>query len=547
MNKKKIITILSSLVMSTGMLNIIVSADQFNSEVVLTSNNASYASLPNSVDLSTSPCFPPIENQGNISSCASYATAYYQYSYEVNKLNNVSSTSERKLYSPNWAYSLANGGENNGSNIEYNYRVLQAVGCVTTDVIPISENYQVWPRYNEEAKVEALKTRLENYDYLDIPSNQNISSPSNLISNNFTLSAVKQKLNDGKVLTVSTKGYFNSASVNGECVAYRCYEGEKGKGHALAIVGYNNYISYDVNGNGTIESCEKGAFKVANSWGEKFNQKGIFSEDGYFWIMYDALNLTSTNTSTDWESNLSGTRYPAFSYSLNPNDSNTFYYINVAHKNVELIGEVKVRTMRKFALDLYSCRTTQDRTLFDYPNQLPLFPYLGDNPRPSFYEGLILCDLTELTVGIPTYYQGYNWHMKLSNFVPSEESNYARFRLLDGNGNVISDYESDDSEQAMSARKYKTLNLNKGDLNYDGSVTVKDADIIMDYLAENVSLSSLQYKLADVNNDGTVNIFDVIEINSSIPVSTNTDERYALNKLNERIQQYCTENYINLN
>lgn len=532
--------------MSTGMLNIIVSADQSNSEVVLTSNNASYASLPNSVDLSTSPCFPPIENQGKIGSCASYATAYYQYSYEVNKLNNVSSTSERKLYSPNWAYSLANNGMNEGSNIVDNYRVLQALGCVTTDVLPISENYQVWPRYNEEAKVEALKTRLENYDYLDIPSKQNISSPSNLISNNFTLSAVKQMLNEGKVLAVSTKGFFNSASVNGDCVAYRCYEGAKDKRHALAIVGYNNYISYDVNGNGTIESCERGAFKVANSWGEKFNQNGIFSDDGYFWIMYDALNLSSTNTYTDWESNLESTRYPAFSYSLDPNDGNTFYYINVEHKNVELIGEVKVRTMKKYRLDLYSCRTTQDRTLFDYPNQLQLFPYIGGTDRPSFYEGLILCDLTELTVGIPTYYQGYNWHMKLSNFIPSEESNYARFRLLDGNGNVISDYEADDSEQAMSARKYKTLNLNKGDLNYDGSVTVKDADIIMDYLAENVSLSSLQYKLADVNNDGTVNIFDVIEINSSIPAPTNADDTYALNRLNKKIQQYCNENNINL-
>lgn len=63
--------------------------------------------------------------------------------------------------------------------------------------------------------------------------------------------------------------------------------------------------------------------------------------------MYDALNLTSTNTENNWESSYTTTRYPAFSKSLVENDNNIFYYIEVGHKDVKLIGEIKITTPKK--------------------------------------------------------------------------------------------------------------------------------------------------------------------------------------------------------
>ncbi len=37
--------------------------------------------------------------------------------------------------------------------------------------------------------------------------------------------------------------------------------------HAMTIVGYNDAVWTDINSNGVIDAGEKGAFRIANSWG----------------------------------------------------------------------------------------------------------------------------------------------------------------------------------------------------------------------------------------------------------------------------------------
>ena len=74
---------------------------------------------------------------------------------------------------------------------------------------------------------------------------------------------------------------FNSKMVNGECIAYRCTQNSMGS-HAVTIVGYDDNKYCDVNGNGIIEECEKGAFNVANSWGTTYDAYGIQSTTGLF-------------------------------------------------------------------------------------------------------------------------------------------------------------------------------------------------------------------------------------------------------------------------
>jgi len=58
--------------------------------------------------------------------------------------------------------------------------------------------------------------------------------------------------------------------------------------HAITVVGYDDDIEVDLNGDGVIEEGEKGAFKIANSWGPSWGN------DGYMWIAYDAMNGSST-------------------------------------------------------------------------------------------------------------------------------------------------------------------------------------------------------------------------------------------------------------
>ena len=51
----------------------------------------------------------------------------------------------------------------------------------------------------------------------------------------------------------------------------------------MTIVGYNDAIWTDVNGNAVVDPGEKGAFKIANSWGS------TWQDNGFIWLAYDAL------------------------------------------------------------------------------------------------------------------------------------------------------------------------------------------------------------------------------------------------------------------
>jgi C1A family cysteine protease len=80
--------------------------------------------------------------------------------------------------------------------------------------------------------------------------------------------------------------------------------GSSGIGHCLTIVGYNDSIWIDINDNNVVDAGELGAFKIANSWGTNWGNKG------YMWFAYDALKQYSTipgapsaNRLTGWRDN----------------------------------------------------------------------------------------------------------------------------------------------------------------------------------------------------------------------------------------------------
>ncbi|MGN1202546.1 MAG: hypothetical protein ACI4RF_04570, partial [Eubacterium sp.] len=112
--KKKICALVSAVMMISFVSAMNASAAVSNGTTAELLATESFAQLPQSVDLSTSPCFPPIGSQGENGSCVAWATTYYQYTYEVNKLNGVTSIENREIYSPYFVYNLTNGGYDNG-------------------------------------------------------------------------------------------------------------------------------------------------------------------------------------------------------------------------------------------------------------------------------------------------------------------------------------------------------------------------------------------------------------------------------------------------
>ncbi len=473
------------------------------------SNNQARTSLPTSVDLSTSPCFPPLGNQAPLGSCTAFATTYYQFSYEVNKMNNITSIDDQDLYSPKCVYNNLNGGGRSGIAVSDAYVYLNNFGALKEADLPYDGNYTYIPGNVLDStaemideKIEALKTRVSGVGVLTLPNSGTcITSPSDA-----DLNAIKSMLSDGKMLVVTTKTLFDKKNGYGNysnlSICYRGYttSTNSGGGHAMALVGYDDNICCDVNGNGTIEECEKGAFKFANSYGTSIDNSG------YKWVLYDAINAVSANVSNDWESKLTGTRYQALKLSYS---QPAFWYIYVDNKEVNYIGELDLSTNYYNSLSLQISRTSYNMSNPIYTDSIK--PLSSSSERQ--YTGKILFDYDSYCYPIKNYLSGYKWYVY---FLPyTDDSMTARFRIIDDKERELAGYEDVNSDMALSNEKYKTISTKIGDVDYDGILTQNDSDLVQQYLVKSYSLSTLQKVLADYNEDGSINTADFIAILSN--------------------------------
>ncbi len=245
------------------------------------------ADMPGSVDNSQLKFFPPIRSQGSLNSCGSFSGVYYAmtYMYAMAKDLDAKNGGDAMRLSPKWAYNMVNGGSNAGSWYYWAYEIGQKHGAASWEEFPYDSNYRAW---NIDAVTweNSLYRRFDQYGY---------------VANTHTdtgIEQVKQMLLNGYVLNIPT--YINSWQWQtiGDDLSTEDDDGFKGKRivtwvngrlgyHAMTVVGYNDDIWVDINGNSIIDSGEKGAFRIANSWGTGWG------EGGYAWMSYDALKSQS--------------------------------------------------------------------------------------------------------------------------------------------------------------------------------------------------------------------------------------------------------------
>ena len=255
--------------------------------------------LPSKVDNSQSKYFPPIKSQGSVGSCVAWAETYYQFSYTQNKKLNRTATYENS-FSPLWTYNFTNFSDDIGSYDSATYSVLRNIGAPTIKNSPNITDPAKWT-VTKEAFDEAQKYKLSSYSYISTGDGETpITNPK---SSN--LDTVKTALINGEVLTFSTHAAYGFTygiiQKNSQIPENTKYAGQyivpylvstRG-GHRMTIVGYDDDIWYDINEDGKVQEGEKGAFKVANSWGDDW------LNNGYIWISYDSINRTSSvNNST---------------------------------------------------------------------------------------------------------------------------------------------------------------------------------------------------------------------------------------------------------
>ena len=261
--------------------------------------------IPESFSLIGTTHLPPIDNQGALGTCASQAITYtqmtnavsrYLHSKDKNIKWNPSSGDTSTIFAPKFTYNFSGAGTAWVYDIIMDHGAALLKDCYfyTTD-----SGYKMGDtKYNRQPQTigwqvtegeleDALNYRITNYEQIW----------TNTINNNLTYSedgdALMYKIKDALVQgnVVVTGGfsysweyqYFTPAEVKGTSAK----PGEqvcthavgKSGGHQVSIVGYDDNVICNVNG-----ITMKGAFLIANSWGD------TWANDGYFWMMYDAVN-----------------------------------------------------------------------------------------------------------------------------------------------------------------------------------------------------------------------------------------------------------------
>ncbi|MDO5560832.1 MAG: dockerin type I domain-containing protein [Oscillospiraceae bacterium] len=514
--------------------------DELKSEVMAENPGSSQTeinadNLADMVDLSQNRFFPGIGYQtGN--SCTAWATTYYQFTYAArqayyHKYGDYSTA----VYSPAYTYNLINNNMDSGSSVSDAYRVLTHRGAFTTADFPADSDYQLLPGDTQKMR-EALNLRITDYNYTSIKADSSSGTDGVVTGNKDNdLDKLKALLRDGKLIV--TSGYFRYTTKkipgSGEYAAVenlkpRIVTEDNAVGHAFTIVGYDDNIEYDINGNGTIEECEKGAFKIANSWGNQAREHN----NGFIWVMYDAINKESCCDHVEGSlvtENGSFDRAGAFS-------DNTFNYITVGYKDVKLTAQIDLITT-DFNSFFLRIANDQIRKSVGYKADAVKKILVEHNEfkRDHPFSGSVVLDISS---GLSfdkledRYFTDINYDMFIGPYRSGKLKSPAytaveNVSITDNNGTVLAQEHIGDISkfgeniQDFANKDYRItvyVDYKIGDVNYDHGFDSADVAMINEYLSGSREFSNLQKDMSmlDFNGDRTVDNNDVQELTEYI-------------------------------
>lgn len=243
--------------------------------------------LPNSVDNSKSKFFRPIFNQ--VGGCCSQASIIaYHYTYLYNQIFNSSASLTENQFPTHYTYNFSNNGDSNkGSSFEDGIDLINDNGIPTSEVYgATSPNANYWMSgYENYFKSISCKTRpIESWSIIL----DSLSSLNNLKSWLYDMDG-KQKPGGLASFSVNFKDRITQTMKNGAKAGEEIITKWAGIGHSITIVGYNDSICFDLNNDGKytrdidinsdniidFKDSEWGAFKIANSWGNWFEDEGF--------------------------------------------------------------------------------------------------------------------------------------------------------------------------------------------------------------------------------------------------------------------------------
>ncbi|MDD5229698.1 MAG: hypothetical protein PHC43_00055 [Candidatus Marinimicrobia bacterium] len=264
------------------------------------------------------------------------------------------------------------------------------------------------------------------------------------------INLIRQCISDGHIVMFST--YVNSwvfgrikddpniqgtdPHVSEGCCLY--LNGTEGS-HAMTIVGYDDNIWVDINGNTVVDNGEKGAFKIANSWGT-----GDYN-DGFRWLSYDATREISIVPSYEnqygqyWPPS---NKEPAFSVY-----HNKLYTFTVKNEDPEYKLNITITTNSREDVLVQFGTSVSNENDWDFSTPPPITQGYYDGVHGGEYghtgleTGINANVLFDISDGV--VYGATNWFLKVTNryLYPCTITNFKIYKnnevIISWNGNVI--------------------------------------------------------------------------------------------------------------
>lgn len=394
------------------------------------SSAATAGNLPSRVDNSELPQFPGIRDQGDLNSCSAFATTYYALTHMTALARGWNASDPQgnsNKFSPKWTYNLLNNGSDGGLWITDAYELLAQHGAATWEDVPYDSDYLEWVYDDPDVWRDAINYRIDDYGYVaDVDTSEGLDNVKTLLANGYVLNVGTyayswQFLPIGDDLsTESDDAYVGEAAIY-------WVSGTSG-GHAVTVVGYDDNIWVDINGNGSVEEGEKGAFRIASSWGDDWNG------DGFVWMSYDSLKLTSAVTGAPDANRQMGWWY-----------GNAYWLTAPQSYTPTLLAEFTLQTAERNRVSLTLGTGGDETTAQDVWNPAAMDHAGGaygldgqvySSPA-SAPDGTFVFDFTDLAsnYGVLERYQ-----LGLDDWTDSSlASTITSFQLIDAQGNVLAD------------------------------------------------------------------------------------------------------------
>jgi len=388
---------------------------------------------PRAVDNSTEDWFPPIGSQLG-GSCASFSTTYYTMTSQVARLRGWdvkhSPTSDH-LFSTRFIYNQINNGGDNGSWTTAAYDVMLTMGCPSYQTLPyIDGDYVSWPTTASVWRTALNYRMAESGSIPAIDTDAGLAIAKQMLANGYILNYATDigqwqftSFKNDPATTADDAFFAAGVAAVKQVVCSYLDNSSGGSGHGMTIVGYNDDLWTDINGNGVVDPGEKGAFRIANSWGD------WWQDGGFVWIAYDALKAQSAVTGGPNPT----TRVAGFWY-------NSMYWMSArASYNPSLVAEVTASHAKRNQMSLQVGRGDSTATA---PSSTWAPAGLQRSGGALAFDGstaaasaTFVIDCTDLLAAG----KGDRWFLSLSDNTAGDPGTLSNLRFIDA-GNVATEW-----------------------------------------------------------------------------------------------------------